>query len=150
MIYTSIEDMPIYNWFKCIDTKDYSYCSSERKNITEDVLKECEIAFNTCYAEFIYTFGISPELAEIIRIKNKILILKIDIALTGDKSLENFIEIEEIQLNKRLEVKQTKTNTYKVAIEKYLGFRLNEKEVTVKEYYEYLQAIKENHGRATD
>jgi len=64
MIYTSIEDMPIYNWFKCIDTKDYSYCSSERKNITEDVLKECEIAFNTCYDEFIYTFGISPELAE--------------------------------------------------------------------------------------
>jgi len=150
MIYTSIEDMPIYNWFKCIDTKDYSYCSSERKNITEDVLKECEIAFNTCYDEFIYTFGISPELAEIIRIKNKILMLKIDIALTGDKSLENFIEIEEIQLNERLEVKQTKTNTYKVAIEKYLGFRLNEKEVTVKEYYEYLQAIKENHGRATD
>lgn len=142
--------MPIYNWFKCIDTKDYSYCSSERKNITEDVLKECEIAFNACYAEFIDTFGISPELAEIIRIKNKILMLKIDIALTGDKSLENFIEIEEIQLNERLEVKQTKTNTYKVAIEKYLGFRLNEKEVTVKEYYEYLQAIKENHGRATD
>ena len=70
--------------------------------------------------------------------------------LSDDKAIKTFIELKELELADKLNVKQSKTNTAKVAIEKYLGFRINEKEVTVKEYYDYLQAIKEDNGRATD
>jgi len=78
------------------------------------------------------------------------LLMKIEKALTNDNTIESFIKLKELELADKLNVKQSKVNTSKVAIEKYLGFRLNEKEVSVKEYYDYLEAIKLDNGRTTD
>ena len=146
-MYESIDEMPIYNWFKCVELKDYSYCAKDRVKCD---LEACQIAFSELYAEYVDTFGISQQLQDILGLQNEIDILKIDMVLTNDRGYLTFIELKELELADKLNVKQSKTNTAKVAIEKYLGFRLNEKEVTVKEYYEYLQAIKEDNGRATD
>ena len=145
-IYNSIEEMPVYNWFKCIDLKDYSYCAIDKNDID---LEKCKEAFSNLYNEFLDTFGINESLKQVIELQNEITILKIDKVLTENNSLQTFIELKQIELNELLTVKSEKTKTYKVEIEKFLGFRLNEKEVTVKEYYEYLEAIKDN-GRATD
>lgn len=146
-MYDSIDEMPIYNWFKCVELKDYSYCAKDRLKAD---LEACQIKFSELYAEYIDTFGISQQLSDIISLQNEILVLKIDMVLSDDKAIKTFIELKELELADKLNVKQSKTNTAKVAIEKYLGFRINEKEVTVKEYYDYLQAIKEDNGRATD
>ena len=146
-MYESIDEMPIYNWFKCVELKDYSYCAKDR--VKAD-LEACQIKFSELYAEYIDTFGISQQLNDILSLQNEILVLKIDLTLTKDNGIKTFIELKELELADKLNVKQSKTNTAKVAIEKYLGFRINEKEVTVKEYYDYLQAIKEDNGRATD
>lgn len=143
-LYTDIADFPIFNWFKCIDTKDYSYAMINRKECNAHQLNECMEAFSDLYCQYVDMFGISEHLQEIINLQNQILVHKIDMALTNDRSINMFIKIKEIELNDLLNVKQSKVNTSKIAIEKYLGFRLNEKEVTVKEYYEYLEAIKEN------
>lgn len=144
--YLTIDEMPIYNWFKCIDYKDYTFVSKDKK---ECDINECEAIFGDLYLQFIDTFGISEQLTDIIGIQNEILSLKIDLVLTNDKSIESFIELKELELKDKLNVKQTKTNLIKVSIEKFLGFRINEKEVTVVEYYNYLEALKEN-GRATN
>ena len=146
-LYTSIDEMPIYNWFKCVELKDYSYCAKDRLKAD---LEACQIKFSELYAEYVDTFGISQQLQDILGLQNEILVLKIDMVLTNDKTIRTFIELKELELKDKLNVKQSKTNTAKVAIEKYLGFRLNENEVTVKEYYDYLQAIKEDNGGATD
>lgn len=149
-LYTDISDFPIYNWFKCIDLKDYTYCLIKRKECNENELNGCINAFSDMYSQYVDAFGISDNLQEILRIQNQILVYKIDIIFTEDNTIETLIEIKEIELEKLMNVKQSKGNAAKVAIEKYLGFRLNEKEVSVKEYYDYLQAIKEDNGRATD
>ena len=141
--YNDISDFPIYNWFKCIDNKDYTYCMIERKSATESELKECEIAFSTMYEQFLDTFGVSDNLQSIIRLQNQILVHKIDLALTGDMTNEVFIDIKQIELDKLLEVKQVKGNSAKVAIEKMLGFQLNERTTSVKSYYEYINELKE-------
>ena len=146
-MYNSIDEMPIYNWFKCVELKDYSYCAKDKSKAD---LEACQIKFSELYAEYIDTFGISQQLNDILSLQNEILVLKIDLTLTKDNGIKTFIELKELELADKLNVKQSKTNTAKVAIEKYLGFRINEKEVTVKEYYDYLQAIKEDNGRATD
>jgi len=145
-LYNSIEEMPVYNWFKCIDLKDYSYCAIDKINVD---LEKCKEAFSNLYNEFLDTFGINESLKQVIELQNEITILKIDKVLTENNSLQTFIELKQIELDELINVKSEKTKTYKVEIEKFLGFRLNEKEVTVKEYYEYLEAIKDN-GRATD
>lgn len=145
-LYTSIDDMPVYNWFKCIDLKDYSYCAIDKTDLDFEKCKEC---FSDLYNEFLDVFGVNEHLKNVFELQNQITLLKIDKALYKDESLQTFIELKEIELNELLAVKSEKTKTYKVEIEKYLGFRLNEKEVAVKEYYEYLEALKDN-GRATD
>lgn len=145
-IYNSIEEMPVYNWFKCIDLKDYSYCAIDKINVD---LEKCKEAFSNLYNEFLDTFGINESLKQVIELQNEITILKIDKVLTENNSLQTFIELKQIELDELINVKAEKTKTYKVEIEKFLGFRINEKEVSVKEYYEYLEALKEN-GRSTD
>lgn len=141
--YNDISDFPIYNWLKCIDNKDYTYCMVERRSVSESELKECEIAFSTMYEQFLDTFGVSDNLQSIIRLQNQILVHKIDLALTGDMTNEVFIDIKQIELDKLLEVKQVKGNSAKVAIEKMLGFQLNERTTSVKSYYEYINELKE-------
>lgn len=149
-LYDNIENFPIYNWFKCIELKDYTYCLTNRIECNTEQLNKCKESFGAMYSQYLDAFGISDSLNEIINLQNQILVLKIDKALTGDKFFETLIELKEIELKDRLNVKQTKTVSDKVAIEKYLGFRINEKEISVKEYYEYINALKLDNGRATN
>jgi len=149
-LFTTIEDMPIYNWFKCVEFKDYKYCLKNVYIAKNEDIVTYKAQFEALYSEFIDIYGISEHLKDIIDLQNEILIMEIDKVLTNDKSLQFDIDMAKIKLVEKLKVKQAKTNTTKVAIEKYLGFRLNEKEVTVKEYYDYLEAIKEDNGRTTD
>lgn len=144
--YDDIADLPIYNWFKCIDTKDYSYVLVERKKCNSDELLKCELVFGDLYSQFLDEFGVSDNLQAIIRLQNQILVHKIDFVLTGDATNEVFIDIKEIELKKLLEVKEVKGNSAKVAIEKMLGFAINERTVSVKSYYEYINELKKENG----
>lgn len=147
ILYDDIEEMPVFNWFKCIDGKHEYACKDHKK--AKD-LNKCQEAFSALYMQYIDTYGISDQLMEILDLQNQISVHKIDIALTGDRSINMHIKIKEIELAKLTEVKQTKVDTAKVVIEKYLGRRLDTKETTVKEYYDYLEVIKQENGRATD
>ena len=134
-------------WGHIVLTASQNTCTQGHRCQTTQA---CQIKFSELYDEYIDTFGISQQLNDILSLQNEILVLKIDLTLTKDNGIKTFIELKELELADKLNVKQSKTNTAKVAIEKYLGFRINEKEVTVKEYYDYLQAIKEDNGRSTD
>jgi len=149
-MYKNIDEFPVYNWFKCIDLKDYSYCLRVRKECTESELIECQNTFSELYAQYIDTFGISTPLKDIIDLQNEILVLKIDKALTNDNTITSFIMLKELELADKLNVKQVKTTSTTVMIEKYMKFALDEKQVSVLKYYNYLEAIKEDNGRATD
>lgn len=138
--YTKIEDFPAYNWFKCIENKEYKYTLIDVNKYTDKQKNKCEDAFNTLYCEFIDIFGISRELGDIVSIQKQILVLEIDIAL-GKKSAKTFLNIKKLELDEKLNIEKPKTGSHKIAIEKYLGFRLNLKEVSVLEYYNYLNAL---------
>jgi hypothetical protein len=139
MYYTTIEDLPVYNWNKIIEAQKYNYIllNPLQKDYNEN---ECKNQFALIYEEFIDVFGINEQLRGIIELQNEITIHKIDIAL-GEKSLEALLKLTETKLKKKLEKKESKGNLTKVYIEKFLGFRLNEKEVTVYEYYNYIKAL---------
>lgn len=148
-LYDTIEDFPAYNWFKCIELKDYSYCLIDKTKFKKTLLPKCEERFNKLYLEFIDTFGISKDLRDIIELQKQILALKIELKL-GKKTAQTFLTIKEIELKEKMETEKPKTNLHKVAIEKYLGFRLNLKEISVLEYYNYLEVIRIDNGRATN
>ncbi len=137
-LYNDIADFPIYNWFKCIDTKDYTWCMVERKECGEADLLKCTEAFSLMYDQYLDTFGVSDTLKDIIDLKNQILVLKIDKEFTGNQFLETIIQLKEIELTDKTETKKQKGNAAKIAIEKMLGFQINERLVSVKSYYEYM------------
>lgn len=139
MYYTTIEDLPVYNWNKIIEEQKYNYILLNPSEKNFDVNK-CKNQFALIYEEFIDVFGINEQLRGIIELQNEITIYKIDIAL-GEKSLDALLKLTESKLKKKLEKKESKGNLTKVYIEKFLGFRLNEKEVTVYEYYNYIKAL---------
>lgn len=140
--YESIEDMPVYNWFKCVENKEYKYCLVDIKEYDESKQELFELQFEKLYCEFIDTFGIPKDLDDIIILQNQILVLEIDIAL-GKKAAKTFLNIKKLELEEKLNVEKPKTGSHKIAIEKYLGFRLNLKEVSVLEYYNYLEVLKQ-------
>lgn len=144
--YQSIEDMPIYNWFK-VNNGDFRFMLV--KHSTKYDFDKAKEAFDKLYSEYIDTFGISESYLKVIELKKNISVLKIEMALTGDRFLKNFIRMSEIELNDiNSRTNKTNVNEVKVHLEKYLGFRLNEKETSVKEYYTYLNVMANDSRKA--
>lgn len=105
-------------------------------------------AWELIYDEYIDTFGISDDFREYLDTKRKIAIHQADLIITGDRSLETFIEIEQVKLESLFNRKTKQNiNEVKVYVEKYMGFRLDEKTVSVKEYYTYLYALQKQNKR---
>lgn len=142
-IYTTIEEMPLFNWVKINEKNDLSYMIiGSCKKINNKKLRE---GFEIIKDEFINTFGVSEVYKKILEAQIEIAKLEIDLALTGDNFLQNFIDMRLIDI-KQLNEGATKGSHFetKMKLEKYLGFRLNEKEISVKEYYSYLKAWSED------
>ena len=138
--YTTIEDMPVYNWVKINEKNDLSFMLiGSTKKIDNKKLRE---GFEVLKDEYIDTFGISESYKKILEAKIEIAKLQIDMSLNNDNFLQNFIDMRlsdiEQQLVKTENSSHLKT---KMNLEKYLGFRINEKEISVKEYYSYLNEM---------
>lgn len=151
--YQSIDELPIYNWHKINQTNELEWLLRKKVLISDHQKKILSNILDRMLSEFIDTFGIPEKMREILDLKSEIFILRCQMALENNKFLQNFIDIAEWKLKQIIADDQTQSTTQvKVYVEKYLGFRLNERETTVKEFYEYIEAIKNQnkniaHGR---
>jgi hypothetical protein len=78
-----------------------------------------------------------------LELRREIMVLKLDLLITGDRVIENFIDVKNIELKELLnEMKGGTVEEVTAYVEKYLGFKLNLKECSVKQFYTYLEMIK--------
>jgi len=141
--YQGIEDLPIYNWWKINETNELSWLllNQELSYYADDKL--LKPLWEKIFDEFIDTFGMPEKMRSILELKRDIQVLEWDIILTGDKSLQTFIDIKNFELQELLKEEKAQTNGQaKIYIEKYMGFRLDEKTLSVKDYYGYVNALK--------
>lgn len=143
--YESIDEMPIYNWFNAHETGDLKYVFLPG---VKDFSKKARIHAAECFRkmrdQFIDLFGVGDNQKLIYMLRRDIAVLKIDMHLTGNRSIEVFINAKEHEIN-MLSKEQPKTGNWletKTHIEKFMGFRMNPKEVTVSEYYSHIAAMK--------
>lgn len=135
--YDSVEDMPLFNWHKCING-DYYYVRIDEKQVE---LVECEKAFKVVYASYMEKFGIDKRFKEQIEIIKKIALLQCDYLISKDQFKITQIEVE----NAKLEMFKTDTSnnitlqTTLIYLSKWLGYRLDWKVVSVYEYYTLLE-----------
>jgi len=141
-MYDSIDNMPIYNWFKVNETNDLRWISKVPDANISWHRKKLSASWEKIFSEFIDTFGIPEKLKEIMELRRDIFVLKGQLALTGDRTLQLFVDIENEKLEKLLSRERgSKSFQIKTYVEKFLGFKLNEKETTVREFYNYVNAL---------
>lgn len=137
--YLSIEELPIWNWWKLHEKNEFEQVLKRSKDKLDkrvvDVVKELQ-------NEFIETFGIDENYANYLRKQIQIELLKIKILKTGDRIYENDVDILQIELEELTSKEQDKgMNTATISVEKWMGFKLDIKKISTFEYYSYIKAI---------
>lgn len=141
--YKSIDDMPIYNWFKIQETNDVSWMLLKKRSINGYESIELREALQIVTDQYMDTFGISDEYRKIMRLTLDIRSLEIDFFTTQDRSHLTFIELKKTELKNIAKKSKTADSiSVQVHIEKYMGRKINLRETTVKEFYNYLQEMK--------
>ena len=139
--YQDLEELPIWNWWKIHESKDFKYLLKEDKKLTE----HAPLIFDALYSEFISIFGVGDSYKTYLDKLKEIRIAEIDMVLFDDPSMETFIDIMKTELD---DIKMANSGgTYMdtaIAVEKNMGFKLNTKEISVFEYYSYIKSLEKS------
>lgn len=149
--YNSIDTLPVFNWFKVIETGDLKNLVMNPHEVSPKRLKDQELAsiWHKIYSEFIDTFGVDDTYKEILLLRCEVDYYKNLMVLEEDRSMLNFIRRAEKQLEALLKDNhETKYDMTSVYVEKYMGFKIDKRSLSVKEYYGYLKAMEEEAKRA--
>lgn len=141
-IYKSIDELPVWNWFKIHETNDLSYLLKITRKVGYARTHELEAQWSLIHDEFLDTFGVNDKLRQIYELKRDISVLKADMFLEKDPSKETLIDLKELELKNILN-ETTKTDVYEVKayVEKYMGRRVDERTETVKSYYSCIKIM---------
>ncbi len=141
--FTTIDELPIKIWFEIHKKGDYTKLIKTDIVLNENILIQLNSIWEKIYNEFIDRFGLSDEFLADLRDEIKLANLKAEYIITGQKYYRTLIKIEEEKkriLN--LEIKEpAELETILAKMSKYYGFKLSGKELTVVEYYSYINNI---------
>lgn len=152
-VYTSISELPIYNWRMINETDDLRFLLAVRnptsKTLTGEVLNELSETWQKVFDEFIDTFGISDNYRDMIELRIQLMQLKIEQAVDGIDN-RTFIEICEWKIKRLAEKMNDGSASFESVqayVEKYLRFPINETRCSVSKYYNYLKMMNEDGKR---
>lgn len=136
--YVSVDDLPIKIWFKIHENGDLSLLC-KKDPIYFD---ELELIFEKIYNEFIERFGFSDEYLSDLERKKRLANLQADFIITKQRHFKTLIAIEkEIQKQNATESSKQDLEITLAKISKYYGFKLSSRDLTVAEYYSYINNI---------
>ena len=129
MKYNSIENLPIYNYNKIIETGDFKKYGVQSAEDWDNIERE-----------FFNQIGYSEKYFEILRIKTDLVITKAKYYKTNNKALKTLIEVKKAKLN-QITAEQTGGDfgLMVAQVSKFMGFRIDTKEISVKEFYNFIK-----------
>lgn len=136
--YNSVDELPIKIWFKIHETNDLTLLCKNSGEYFEGL----EVLFEKIYDEFITRFGLSDEYLAELEAKKRLANLQADYIITKQRHLKTLIAVEkEIQKHNATELKKQELEVTLAKISKYYGFKLSSRDLTVAEYYSYINNI---------
>lgn len=138
--YSNLENLPIWNWWKIHETKDFKYLLKDKKKLT----KHAPAIFDGLHSDFIRIFGVSDSYKKYLEKLIEIEVTEIDMVVNKDRSLETFIDIMKIELDEIAPKDDSNYMENAIAVEKFMGFKMNPKEMSVFEYYSYINSIEKS------
>jgi hypothetical protein len=146
-VWGSIEEMPIYNWVKILETGDLKWLFIDKGRVSEQASDHWLIL----QQQYIDEFGLDENYKQQLRLMEKLKTLNLDFVLTRDRSLLNVIKITEIDLE--MDGSKEAISFYQILdyVEKYKGFSIDPKKTSVMKWYYSLKNMsnngKENTGK---
>ena len=139
--YKSLDEIPLYNWNKCLNG-EYKYIRIDLKESNEN-----EKQFGELYNLYLKVRGFNKEYIKYISILKKKAMLQCDYLITKDAFKLTQIEIEDTRLEnmKKMQAEPVSVEKTLIYLSKWLGYRLDWKQVSANEYYLILEEYgKEN------
>tara|TARA_R110002124_G_scaffold283449_2_gene459501 strand:- start:23030 stop:23485 length:456 start_codon:yes stop_codon:yes gene_type:complete len=141
-IYKSIKQLPIGNFDILCKTKDYRYLlHNEFEELSED--EDYEQIWSSIYDEFLERYGLGEDYKEWCKLMRKASQAIGDVYLNGKKwriTHANIYRQMADDLIKNVEVGDL--NVTCATLSKFNGFRINPMEISVVEFYSYLEVTK--------
>lgn len=148
-IYKSIDTLNLYCYSKIIETEDLRYLIIqsdyfELPTITDKEYAELFKVWEKINDEIIDYTGISEEYKSIMRMKKSIALLKVEKITTGDKSIDNIIELKERELKNMYPKQKQNIDESIILIENITKVPIDIMKCSVKKYFSYIKFISKN------
>lgn len=141
--FNTLDELPLFNWWQLNGGK-LEYLFKEKREIKEGEKPQLIKIYKKLASDYINDFGISREYKFILRKQKEIMLYKLKYIKTEDAMLLTMIQIAEEQLRERTDENGSGDNyKTKAKIEEQLGFRIDPKTTSVKEYQGFINLIKE-------
>lgn len=135
--YTDLNELPLYNWMKCQEG-ELIYV---RRNPEGSMNPKDEEIWFDLYDQYLKKYGHSKNYARLLEVIKKKALLECEFVITREPFKITEISIQEQRLKDMID-----TNGSGMSIEdsliplaKYMGFRLNPREIMTTEYYSILK-----------
>jgi hypothetical protein len=140
-VFDNIDVCPIWNWIKIQQTGDLSYLV----NKGSFTIEELEEIFLSMQDEIFKDFGISEKYKNYLSLLKEKARITIEVIETDDAFSKLDLQVVEEDIKMILDDGKTQQfDEVVVYIEKFMGFQLNPKKVTIRKYYNYLKVMNEN------
>lgn len=142
--YTGIDFLPIINWEMVHKKNDFTYLLHKAEKLSEAQIALLKKVWENIYDEYIEVFGFGDQFKDMMKLKLEIAKLQLRKIIEKKESLQNFINVAQLRLDK-MQINTTGgADIYKMkaAIEKKLGVHIPLKDTSVREFYSYLKDLK--------
>jgi len=141
--FLTIDELPIKAWFDIHKTGDYSLLLKNIITVDKAGLDSLFDLWKKMYNEYMSRFGLSDQYKEHLDKEIDIAKLKAKLIITGARHLKTLIRIKEQELmsDKPKIEKPLELEVLLARMSKSYGFKLESKELTVTQYYSYLNVV---------
>jgi hypothetical protein len=140
--YKSLDELPIYNWDKCVR-------SGELKYLLLDPNLKCDVdlleLFKKFHQDYLDIFGANEESERYLSLlKQKI--HHIEQIILGVKFHKNYLKIVDFEIEAIEKKKGDSQDLFDICaiLSKFMGFQLDVKKVTVIDYYKYIKLLEKH------
>lgn len=129
--------MPMFNWISVFEENDLSYLSKSGR-----LYDDSKLIYKDMTRQLIDLAGVSKDYEKILDNKLKAEVYMAEQLQSGGLSKQTFIDILNHE-TKQLEGQHNKADLYHtvMSIEKNMGFRINPRDITVLEFYKYIDYL---------
>lgn len=133
MYFETIDDCPLYNW-RMITSGKYEYC---RKDVSNGSDKGDLEAYTKIYDSYIERFGLGSSYSMYLDKIKKLTVAICDYIITEDRFLMNSIRRIQTEINDlNKEEKGDAILSTLVALSKWMGYSLNERDIMTVFFYQ--------------